>query len=69
MGLPPRQKHTKEMTKKELIKAIKKSNIPADQKQEIIKRINHTAAPRQIAMIVIEFLQLGLDFLDRFPPP
>lgn len=57
------------MTKKDLINAIKKSNIPADQKQEIIKRINHTADLGQIALIVIEFLQLSLDFLDRFPPP
>jgi hypothetical protein len=57
------------MTKKELIDAIKKSNIPADQKQEIIKRINHTADPGQIALIVMEFLQLGLDFLGKFPPP
>ena len=39
------------------------------QKQEIIKRINHTADPGQIALIVMEFLQLGLDFLDKFPPP
>ena len=57
------------MTKKELIDAIKKSNIPASQKQEIIKRINHTADPGQIALLVIEFLQLSLDFLDKFPPP
>lgn len=57
------------MTKKVLIEAIKKSNIPAAQKQEIIKRINHTADPGQIALIVMEFLQLGLDFLGKFPPP
>ena len=57
------------MTKKKLIDAIKKSNIPAAQKQEIIKRINHTADPGQIALLVIEFLQLSLDFLDKFPPP
>lgn len=57
------------MTKKEFIDAIKKSNIPAAQKQEIIKRINHTADPGQIALLVIEFLQLSLDFLDKFPPP
>ena len=57
------------MTKKELIDAIKKSNIPAAQKQEIIKRINHTADPGHIALLVIEFLQLSLDFLDKFPPP
>lgn len=69
MGLPPRQNIQAKMTKKQLINAIKKSNIPADQKQEIIKRINHTADPGQIALIVMEFLQLGLDFLDRFPPP
>ena len=41
----------------------------AEEKQEIIKRINHTADPGQIALIVMEFLQLGLDFLDKFPPP
>lgn len=69
MCLPPRQNIQKEMTKKELINVIKKSNIPAEQKQEIIKRINHTADPGQIALIFIEFLQLSLDFLDRFPPP
>lgn len=69
MCLPPRQNIQKEMTKKELINVIKKNNIPAEQKQEIIKRINHTADPGQIALIVIEFLQLSLDFLDRFPPP
>ena len=57
------------MTKKELIEAIKKSNIPAAQKQEIIKRIKHTADPGQIALLVIEFLKLGLDFLEQFPPP
>ena len=57
------------MTKKELINAINKSNIPADQKQEIIKRIKHTADPGQIALLVIEFLKLGLDFLEQFPPP
>lgn len=57
------------MTKKELIDAIKKSNIPAAQKQVIIKRINHTADSGQIALLVIEFLQLSLDFLDIFPPP
>lgn len=57
------------MTKKELIHAIKKSNIPADQKQEIIKRVKHTAEPGHIALLVIEFLKLGLDFMDRFPPP
>lgn len=69
MCLPPRQNIQKEMTKKELINVIKKNNIPAEQKQEIIKRINHTADPGQIALIVIEFLQLSLDFLDRFPLP
>lgn len=69
MCLPPRQNIQKEMTKKELINVIKKNNIPAEQKQEIIKRINHTADPGQIALIVIEFLQLSLDFLNRFPLP
>lgn len=69
MCLPPRQNIQKEMTKKELINVIKKNNIPAEQKQEIIKRINHTADLGQIALIVIEFLQLSLDFLDRFPLP
>lgn len=57
------------MTKKELIDAIKKSNIPAIEKQAIVKRIKHTADPGQIALIVMEFLQLGLGFLDKFPPP
>lgn len=57
------------MRKKELINVIRKSNIPADEKQEIIKRINHTADPGQITLLVIESLKLGLDFLDKFPPP
>lgn len=57
------------MTKQEIIVAISKSNIPVKQKQEIIKRIKHTADPGKIVMIVIEFLQLGLDFLGKFPPP
>lgn len=69
MALPPRQNIQAKMTKKELINAIKKSNIPADQKQEIIKRVKHTAEPGHIALLVIEFLKLGLDFMDRFPPP
>ncbi len=57
------------MRNKELIEVIKRSNIPVDQKQEIIKRINHTADPGQIVLIIMEFLELGLGFLDRFPPP
>lgn len=57
------------MTKKEIITVISKSNIPVIKKQEIIKRIKHSADPGQIVMIVIEFLQLGLDFLGKFPPP
>lgn len=57
------------MRNKELIEVIKRSNIPVNQKQEIIKRINHTADPGQIVLIIMEFLELGLGFLDRFPPP
>ncbi len=57
------------MNKQELINAIRKSNIPVDQKQEIIKRIKHAVDPGQVALIVIEFFHLGLDFLGKFPPP
>ena len=57
------------MKKKDIISAIKKSNIPADQKKEIIKKITHTADPGQIALIFIEALKLGLDVWSKFPPP
>ena len=52
------------MRKKNLIEVIKRSNIPVNQKQEIIKRINHTSDPGQIVLIIMEFLELGLGFLD-----
>lgn len=57
------------MKKNEIITIIKRSNIPVKEKQEIINRINHTADPGQIALIIMEFLRLGLDFLDKFPQP
>lgn len=57
------------MNKKDLCNVILKSNIPAEPKQEIIRRINHTTDPGQIALIFIEALKLGLDVLNKFPPP
>ena len=57
------------MKKNEIIAIIKRSNIPVKEKQEIIKRINHTADPGQIALIIMEFLRLGFDFMGKFPPP
>lgn len=57
------------MKKKDIISAIKKSNIPADQKKEIIKKITHTADSGQIALIFIEALKLGIDVWSKFPPP
>ena len=69
MCLPLRQNILLKMSKKELIETIRKSNIPVCQKQEIIGKIKHTADPGQIVLIIMEFLELGLVFLDRFPPP
>jgi len=57
------------MNKKDLCSVIQKSNIPAEAKQEIIRRIKHTADPGQIAVIFIEALKLGLDVWSKFPPP
>ena len=68
MCLPLRQNIQHKMSKKELIEIIRKSNIPAYQKQEIIGKIKHTADPGQIALIFIELFKLGLDVLSKFPP-
>lgn len=57
------------MKQNDIITIIKRSNIPVKLKQEIIKKINHTADPGQIVLIIMEFLELGLGFLDKFPPP
>ena len=56
------------MKKKEIINAIKGSNIPEDQKQEILKRIQNKTSPEKIVQIIIDFLNLGINFLDKFPP-
>lgn len=56
------------MKKKEIIKAIKDSNIPEDQKQEILKRIQNKTNPEKIVQIILDFLNLGINFLDKFPP-
>ncbi|MBR4793896.1 MAG: hypothetical protein IK038_09570 [Bacteroidaceae bacterium] len=56
------------MKKKEIIKAINESNIPEDQKQEILKRIQNKTNPEKIVQIIIDFLNLGINFLDKFPP-
>lgn len=57
------------MNKKDICSVIQKSNIHAELKQEIIRRIKHTADPGQIAVIFIEALKLGLDVWSKFPPP
>ena len=56
------------MNKKYLINSIKQSNIPEDQKQEIIHAIQNKTTPGQIVQIIIEFFNLGINFLDKFPP-
>ena len=56
------------MKKEDFIKIIKQSNIPTTQKQGILKKINHNTNPGQIVQIVIEFLNLGFNFMSKFPP-
>ena len=56
------------MNKKAIIKAIKQSNIPVDQKQEILQTIQHKTNPGQIVQIIIDALNLGVNFLNKFPP-
>jgi len=56
------------MNKEDIIKAIKQSNIPTSQKQEILQAIQHKNNPGQIAHIIIDALNLGVNFLSKFPP-
>ena len=56
------------MNKNKLIQSIIESNIPEDQKQEILKRIQNKTNPEKIVQIIIDFLNLGINFLDKFPP-
>lgn len=56
------------MNKEDIIKAIKQSNIPTSQKQEILQAIQHKTNPGQIAQIIIDALNLGVNFLSKFPP-
>jgi len=56
------------MNKQAIIKAIKQSNIPIDQKQEILQAIQHKTNPGQIVQIIIDALNLGVNFLSKFPP-
>lgn len=68
MGLPLRQNSLTIMNKNNLIQSIKESNIPEDQKQEILKRIQNKTNPEKIVQIILDFLNLGINFLDKFPP-
>lgn len=68
MGLPLRQNSLTIMNKNILIQSIKESNIPENQKQEILKRIQNKTNPEKIVQIIIDFLNLGINFLDKFPP-
>ena len=56
------------MNKKDIIKAIKQSNIPIIQKQEILQAIQNRTNPGQIVQIIIDALNLGVNFLSKFPP-
>ena len=56
------------MKKNELIKVIIESNIPEAQKQEILQKIKNKTNPEKIVQIIIDFLNLGINFLDKFPP-
>ena len=56
------------MNKEDIIKAIKQSNIPTSQKQEILQAIQHKTNPGQIVQIIIDALNLGINFLSKFPP-
>lgn len=56
------------MSNNEIIRVIHNSNIPEEQKQEIIKKIESTADKGKIAMIVIDFLKLGIEIINKFPP-
>ena len=56
------------MNKNILIQSIKESNIPENQKQEILKRIQNKTNPEKIVQIIIDFPNLGINFLDKFPP-
>ena len=54
------------MNKNKLIQSIIESNIPEDQKQEILKRIQNKTNPEKIVKIIIDFLNLGINFLDKY---
>lgn len=56
------------MNKDDIIKAIKLSNIPTSQKQEILQAIRHKTNPGQIVRIIIDALNLGVNFMSKFPP-
>ena len=56
------------MNKEDIIKAIKQSNIPISQKQEILQAIQHKTNSGQIVQIIIDALNLGVNFLSKFPP-
>ena len=56
------------MNKEDIIKAIKQSNNPTSQKQEILQAIQHKTNPGQIVQIIIDALNLGINFLSKFPP-
>lgn len=56
------------MKNNELIKVIIESNIPEAQKQEILQKIQNKTNPEKIVQIVIDFLNLGINFLDKFTP-
>ena len=56
------------MNKEEIVKAIKQSNIPTKQKQEILHAIQHKINPGQVVQIIIDALNLGVNFLSKFPP-
>ena len=56
------------MNKEDIIRAIQRSNIPTSQKQEILQAIQHKTNPGQIAQIIIDALNLGVNFLSKFPP-
>ena len=56
------------MKKKELIKVIIESNIPEAQKQEILQKIQNKTNPEKIVQIILDFLNLGINFLGKFPP-
>lgn len=56
------------MNKETIIKAIRQSNIPTNQKLEILQAIQNKTNPGQIVQIIIDALNLGVNFLSQFPP-